>query len=432
MIRRVVVLLVLVGGALLLAPLRVPTEGVIAPRSLFLFGILLLVADTLGALAHDLSLPRLVGYVVAGAVLGPSISSVVPTTVLNDLGMMKNLALGLIGLLAGAELRLDDLRQRWRAVVAILTLQVVIVVVAIVPTLAALRPLLPFGEALVWSQFLLIALLFAVMLTANSPMVTLALLSEGHAKGPLAKTTLGVVLVADVVVIFLFTIALSLASSAMGEGGTDPWAVFQGLSHEVGASLLAGSVIGAILTLYVRYVKRELVVFAVVVVFASAAAAEALHFELLLSLLVAGFLFENVAPVRAEPMLKALEYASIPVFVVFFALTGAELRLASFLELWPVVLVVALVRVGALYGANRWGAGLGGAEPVVRRYGWLGLVPQAGVALGLAAVVANEFPGLGTEVQALTVGIITLNTSLGPILFRRALGWAGEVAEEGG
>ena len=70
MIRRLVVLLLLVGGAVLLEPLRVPTEGVIAPRSLFLFGILLLTADTFGALAHDLRLPRLVGYLIAGSGAG--------------------------------------------------------------------------------------------------------------------------------------------------------------------------------------------------------------------------------------------------------------------------------------------------------------------------------------------------------------------------
>ena len=105
MIRRLVVLALLVGGAVLLEPLRAPTEGVIAPRSLFLFGILLLTADTFGAMAHDVGLPRLIGYLVAGLALGPSLSGIVPAGVLEDLSMMKRLAVGLIGLLAGAELR---------------------------------------------------------------------------------------------------------------------------------------------------------------------------------------------------------------------------------------------------------------------------------------------------------------------------------------
>lgn len=429
MIRRLVVLLLLVGGAFLLAPLRVPTEGIIAPKSLFLFGILLLVADTLGALAHDLRTPRIVGYIVAGAVLGPSLTGLVPAEALGDMGMMKSLALGLIGLLAGAELRVDDLRQRWRSVLAILTFQAVFVGLAIIPTMVVLRPWLPFPP-MGWLAFLAVAALFAVMMMANSPMVVLALLSEGHSRGPLAKTTLSVVLVADVIVIFLFTVAMSGVSAATGSAAVaHAGGVFLGLSKEIGGSILAGVILGAVLTLYVRYVKRELVLFAVVVVFASAAAADALHFELLLSLVVAGFLFENVAPVRAEPLLKALELTATPVFVVFFALTAAELALGSFASLWLVVLILVLVRGAAVWGANRLGARVGRAEEAVERDGWTGLIPQAGVTLGFAAIVAQDFPAIGMGLQALTVGVVALNTTVGPILFRQALGRAGELDE---
>ena len=131
MIRRLVVLALLVGVAVLLEPLRVPTEGVIAPRSLFLFGILLLTADTFGEVAHDFGVPRLVGYLVAGLALGPSVSSIVPAGVLEDLGMMKRLAVGLIGLLAGAELRLADLRERYRQIFWILVLQMGLVLLVL-------------------------------------------------------------------------------------------------------------------------------------------------------------------------------------------------------------------------------------------------------------------------------------------------------------
>jgi Kef-type K+ transport system membrane component KefB len=429
MIRRLVVLLLLVGGAFLLEPLRVPTEGIIAPTSLFLFGILLLVADTLGALAHDFRIPRIVGYVVAGALLGPSLTGLVPAEVLEDMGMMKSLALGLIGLLAGAELRISDLRQRWRSVLAILTFQAVFVGLAVIPTMVLLRPWLPFPP-LEWAAFLAVAALFAVMMMANSPMVVLALLSEGHSRGPLAKTTLSVVLVADVIVIFLFTVAMSGVSVAMGTAGAaHSGGMFLGLLREIGGSILAGAILGAVLTLYVRYVKRELVVFAVVVVFATAAAADALHFELLLSLVVAGFLFENVAPVRAEPLLKALQFTATPVFVVFFALTAAELALGSFAALWPVVLILVLVRGGAVWGANRLGSRVGGAEEVVERSAWTGLIPQAGVTLGFASIVAQDFPAIGMGLQALTVGVVAVNTTIGPILFRRSLESAGELEE---
>lgn len=427
MIRRLVVLALLVGGAVLLEPLRVPTEGVIAPRSLFLFGILLLTADTFGALAHDLRLPRLVGYLVAGLALGPSVTGIVPAGVLDDLQMMKRLAVGLISLLAGAELRLADLRLRHRAILWILALQVVCVLLGLWGATLAARRWVPFLDGLDAVPLVFVALLFAATLTVNSPMATLALLTETRAEGPLAKTTLGIVLVADVVVILLFTAAFSLAQSSLGGTTAGAPSILLHLLREVLGSILAGILVGGILSLYLRFVKRELVVFAVVVVFATAGAAQALGFELLLSLLVAGFFVENVAPVRAEPLVDILHQMAVPVFVIFFAIAGAELHLDTFRALWPLVVGAALVRMVMIVLGSRAGARLGRAEPTVIRNVWTGLVPQAGVALGLATIVADRLPGIGAAMQVMIVGVIALNQSFGPVLFRRGLERAGEV-----
>jgi Kef-type K+ transport system membrane component KefB len=426
-IRRLVVLALLVGGALLLEPLRVPTEGVIAPRSLFLFGILLLTADTFGAMAHDLGLPRLLGYLLAGVALGPSVAGIVPAGVLEDLGMMKRLAVGLIGLLAGAELRVADLRLRHRAIIWILALQGGAVLLALWIAALAGRQWLPFLEGLSPAPLIFVALLFAATLTVNSPMVTLALLTETRAQGPLAKTTLGVVLVADVVVILLFTAAFSLAQASLGGATAGALEILLRLLREVFGSILAGALVGGVLSLYLRFVERELVVFAVIVVFATAAAAQALGFELLLTLLVAGFFVENIAPVRAEPLVDTLHQMAVPVFVIFFAMAGAELHLQAFAAAWPLILAVALVRIAAIYGGSRAGARLGGAEPVVTEHVWRGLVSQAGVALGLATIVADRLPVLGIAMQALIVGVIAFNESVGPVLFRRGLDRAGEI-----
>lgn len=427
MIRRLVVLVLLVGGAVLLEPLRVPTEGVIAPRSLFLFGILLLTADTFGAMAHDLGFPRLVGYLVAGLALGPSVLDVVPPGVLQDLSMMKQLAVGLIALLAGAELRVKDLVDRYRSIAWVLALQSSAVLVGLTLLVLLLRGWVPFLQGLEAGPLLFVAFLFAATLTVNSPMVTLALLTETRAEGPLARTTLGVVLVADVLVILIFTVAFSLAQASLGGKTAGAPEILIRLLREVVGSLLAGALVGGGLTLYLRFVRRELVVFAVVLVFATAAAAQALHFELLLSLLVAGFLVENVAPVRAEPLVEMLHVMAVPVFVIFFAMAGADLRLQTFVSLWPIVLTVALVRMALVYAGSTAGARVARAEPVVTRYAWTGLVSQAGVALGLATIVADRLPRLGLAMQTMIVGIIAFNESVGPILFRTGLDRAGEI-----
>jgi Kef-type K+ transport system membrane component KefB len=341
--------------------------------------------------------------------------------------MMKQLAVGLIALLAGAELRMKDLVDRYRTIIWVLALQTAAVLVGLTILILLLRSWVPFLQGLDVPPLLFVAFLFAATLTVNSPMVTLALLTETRADGPLAKTTLSVVLVADVLVILVFTVAFSLAQASLGGTTAGAPEILLRLLGEVVGSILAGFLVGGVLTLYLRFVRRELVVFAVVVVFATAAAAQALHFELLLSLLVAGFLVENVAPVRAEPLVEMLHVMAVPVFVIFFAMAGADLRLQTFVALWPIVLTVALVRVGLIYAGSTAGARLGRAEPVVTRYAWTGLVSQAGVALGLATIVADRLPRLGLAMQTMIVGIIAFNESVGPVLFRTGLDRAGEI-----
>jgi Kef-type K+ transport system membrane component KefB len=431
-IRRLFVLALLIGGALLLEPLRVPTASVVAPRSLFLFGLLLLVADTVGTFFHEVGLPRIVGYLLAGVALGPSLAGVIPAAVLTDIGTIKQLAIGVIGLLAGVELKLPEVRARGRVILAILGGQALAVIGVLTLALTVAHRGVPFLDGLSGVPLVLAALTFATVLSVNSPMVALAMLAETRARGPVARTILGVVLVADVVVILLFTVVFALMRSALGAGTVTAWAVFASLLREVGGSVLAGVIVGALVALYLRFVRLELVLFVLVTVFATAAAATALHFELLLSLLVAGFLVENVAPVRAEPLVETLRHISWPVFVVFFAIAGAELHVQAFLGAWPVVVGAVVLRALALRFGARRAARVAGAEPVVAEHVWMGLVSQAGVALGLAAVLAERFPGRGEAMQLVIVGVIAMNETIGPVLFRRGLERAGEIAVERG
>jgi Kef-type K+ transport system membrane component KefB len=208
--------------------------------------------------------------------------------------MMKRLAVGLIGLLAGMELRLPDLQRRWRVVVSVVGAQLVIVPLLVMLAVVLGPSWFPFAAGLGTGDLILVGLLFGALLAVNSPMVTLALLTETRAEGPVAKTVLGVVLVADVAVIFLLSFLLGIAQGNLGGVAPGLWAVLFGVVKDVGVSLVAGAVVGGLLTLYLRYVRQELVLFAVLIVFT---AAEGRCTSSMLSL-VAGFLVENVAPVR--------------------------------------------------------------------------------------------------------------------------------------
>jgi Kef-type K+ transport system membrane component KefB len=190
--------------------------------------------------------------------------------------------------------------------------------------------------------------------------------------------------------------------------------------------VVVGAALGGAVALYLRFVQRELLMFAILIAFFGAEIARLAHVETLLTLLVAGFVTEN-ATRQGEALRHAMERSAAPVFVVFFALAGAAMALGEVATLWPIVLPIAIVRALALWGGSALGARWAGAGDAERHYVWMGLVSQAGVAIGLASVVAEAYPERGAQMRTLFLAVLTLNQTLGPILFRYALMKSGEL-----
>jgi Kef-type K+ transport system membrane component KefB len=270
--------------------------------------------------------------------------------------------------------------------------------------------------------------LFATVAIIHSPAVTMALLSETGAKGPVARTTLGVVLLADIAVILLFSGALAFARATSPPAGGGTGMSLGMLAWEIGGSVVVGAALGGLVALYLRFVRGELFPFALLVTAFGAEVAHLLHVETLLTLLVAGFVSENFGGPAGAALRHAMERAAAPVFVVFFALAGAALGIGEVLALWPVVVPLVLARTFGIWGGARLGARWAGTSPDEQRYVWLGLISQAGVAIGLATIVAEVYPERGAQFRTLFLAVMTVNQTLGPILFRQGLARAGELA----
>lgn len=427
--QRMIVLGLLYLGVRFVHPLGVGAHG---SDALLSFGFLILAAYTSGELADSARLPRIVGYLVAGAVFGPSALRIVSSDATTQLEPVGSLAIALIAFLAGAELRWAELRERSRVINRILTAELALTFVALAALLVLLREQVPFlaGEPL--STVLGFGLLFAAIAVVHSPVVTIALLAETGARGPVARTTLGVVLVSDVVVIILFSGALALARSLVPPTGENVVAVsLGGVVWELGGALLVGALLGGAVALYLRFLRVHLVLFVVLVAFFGAEVAKLAHVEALLTLLVAGFVTENVSrPEDGEALRQAVERSGAPVFVVFFALAGAAMSLGDVVRVWPLVLPLVLVRAGGIWAGSRLGARWAGVPRATGKLVWMGLISQAGVAVGLASVIAEVYPVRGALLRTLFLATLAVNQTVGPILFRFALGQSGEIPSE--
>lgn len=422
--RRIIVLLLLLLAMRVILPLGQTASA----QSLLTFGFLILGAYTVGELFAQLRLPKIVGYLLAGLLFGPSALAIVSEGTIEALSPVSDLAVALIAFLAGAELRWKEVRENGTKILKILGAELPMTFVGVMGLLLALRQFVPFLADTTWMQAFALASLFASVAILHSPAVTLALLTETGARGPVARTTLGVVLVADVVVILLFSSTLAWATAVAPAAGASGGASIGLVAWEILGSIIVGSVLGGVIALYLRFVQRELLLFAIVIAFFGAEIARLAHVETLLTLLTAGFVTENISRGgEGEQLRHAMERSSAPVFVVFFALAGAEIAVDQLTRLWVIVIPIVLVRTGGIWLGSRIGARWAKASAPEVRYVWLGLISQVGVAIGLASVIAQAYPERGEVIRDVLLAVIAINQTLGPVLFRQALSRSGEL-----
>ena len=428
--RRLVILALLFGAMQLVLPLGASAHG---SQWLLTFGFLILAAYSVGALAVLVRLPKITGYLAAGVLFGPSVFNTVTVDAIGELRPVSSLAIALIAYLAGAELRWDEVRRRGVTIAKILTAELVLGFIAISATLVLLGDRLPFLEGTSGASRLAFAVLFGAIAVVHSPAVVMALLSETRAGGPIARTTLGVVLVSDVVVVVLFSAVLAITRAVVPPTGANVAGLsLASIVWELAGAVFVGALLGGAVALYLRFVKHELVLFAIVVAFFGMVIAQLTHVETLLALLTAGFVTENFSRHEdGEAIRHAMERSAAPVFVVFFALAGAEMGLRQVALVWPLLIPIIAVRTASLWAGTRVGVRWASA-PREARDVWMGLVPQAGVAIGLAAAVGQAYPVRGAQMRTLFLAVVAINQVIGPILFRLALNRGGEIAGAAG
>ncbi len=424
--RRLAILLLLLGAMQYILPLRADVAGT---RALMTFGFLILAAVTVGELAKAVHLPKIVGYLGAGLIFGPHVTGVFDARAAADLGGISSLAIALIAFLAGAELQWSEVRSRGKVILGMLGAELLVSLLAITATVFILRGLIPAIPGPLDEAFV-VSLLVASVLVVHSPAVTLAMLSETKASGDVARTTLGIVLVADVLVVLLFTGTLSLTRAVANVAGGAAAPSLGIIAWEIFGAVLLGAILGGLVSLYLRWHTGELFIFAIAVALFGGELARAAHVETLLMLLTAGFVMENISSGRGHALRHAMERSAAPLFVVFFALAGAKIVPAQVASLAFVAVPVVLARLaGIRYGA-RIGARWAGASQAVHDHAWKGLISQAGVAIGLSSMLAVSLPGVGDDLQVLVLSVIAINETAGAVFFRRALIAAGEMPAE--
>lgn len=386
-------------------------------------GFLLLAGTLMSELVEVLGVPHLTGYLLAGIVAGPHVLRLVDHDTVTRLEAVNTLAIALIALAGGAELRLDTLRRGLRSLLSATALQTSLVMLGTGAVFLAVRP--GFVRDMPLLAIFGVALLWGVLATTRSPSALLGILSQTRARGPVSRFSLQFILTSDVVVVVLLAATITVTRPLVEAGATLSGASFAALGREVLGSVALGTTLGLLLAAYVKLVGRQLLVVLIALGFGATEVLHYLNFDALLTFMVAGFVVQNLSR-QGDKFLHAIEETGGVVYVVFFAGAGAHLNVPLLREYWPIALLLTGSRGVITWGASQLSARLAKDDAAVRKWGWAGLVSQAGVALGVAQVIAREFPAFGPSFRDIAVACVAMNEMVGPILFKLALDRAGE------
>jgi Kef-type K+ transport system membrane component KefB len=388
-----------------------------------------IVLTTLGALllgglavewvGRSLPIPRVTLLLAFGVAIGPQALDLLPSAAAEHwFEPVTTLALVMVGFLVGERFSGERLRERGRVV---LTLSVTNVLGAALLTGAGLWLL---------GAELPLALLLAGIAGASAPAATYDVVTESRSDGPFTGTLLGIVGIDDAWGLLVFSLAVAAAGILLGEAAAAT--AVQHAAAEVGGAIVLGAVLGLAAGLLTHRIAEgePTLLEAAGIVLLTAGLATLLEVSFILAAMVLGLVMVNTGR-RGNRAFHEIEHLEWPFMVLFFVLAGASLELGALAGIGLLGAgYVALRALGLLLGAVVGGR-LCRAEPVVTRWMGLALMPQAGVALGMALVVEQRFPQIGEQLLPLVIGATVVFELVGPVFTRLALRRAGETGAAG-
>ncbi len=402
---------------------------------IIIIGTILVFGLFVGKLFKKIKLPSLLGYMIVGVIFGTSVLHIISGGIQEHINFVSDIALGFIAFTIGIELKHSDLKRLGSSIWYIIFAE-------------------SFGAfiivtLLLWliTNNLALSLLFGAIAPASAPAGTVAVIQEYQAHGPLTKALYAVVGIDDGVGIiifgFVFTIVQHMLMPAHNGvvSNSNVIAMFLVPLKEIGLSFGLGGILAVILKYFLNIVKKDdiqmyILLFAIILI--SIGLCTALHLSLILTNMILGLIIVNTTSHTIISKLGGQLRNNMPLlYILFFALAGAHLDIFQLPVLGTIGAVYIIGRTIGLMGGAKIGAIIGNAPTTVRRYLGYGILSQAGVAIGLSIMVAEEITPLGDEGSYIGTTIITTITItsiifgiIGPLCTKFALQKAGEIDKE--
>ena len=415
-------------------------------QALLSLSIALLTGLMLSRLAKLAKLPAVTAYLIAGILIGPYCLGAFGVKGLGFVNMhdietysiISDVALGFIAFSIGNEFRLSQLKKIGKQATIVGVFQAVVTTVVVDIALILLHFAMPDKLPLP------AAITLGAIASATAPAATLMVVKQYKAKGPVTDILLPVVALDDAVGLVLFAISFGVAKSLGAGAAIGVVSVVVEPLLEILCSLALGAIMGYLFSLCERFFHSRSKRLAVSVGFVFMTIGLSMlkftiggvhiGFSSLLVCMMLGTIFCNICDF-SENLMDRVDRWTAPLFVLFFVISGAELELSVFTDLMIVVIGVVYIisRSAGKYGGAYLSARLSKCEPNVVKYLGITLLPQAGVALGMAnmAMKATELGSAGILISNITLFAVLIYELIGPALTKMALLKAGDINPEG-
>ena len=386
-----------------------------------------------------LNFPDVTAFLIAGLAIGPYVLGSLhigglgfsSLEAVNDLSVISSVALGFIAFSIGNEFRLSQLKETGRQAAVIGVLQALVAMVLVDAALLGLHLLMP--DVLSTPA----AITLGAIATATAPAATLMVVRQYKARGKLTNLLLPIVALDDAVGLVAFAVSFGVAT-ALHSGSVNLLSILVEPLLEIVGSLLLGSLMGLILTLLEKLFfsnsNRLSLTIAFVVMTIALSGMEfqlgpvKLGFSNLLVCMMLGTVFCNLCP-RSPDIMERSDRWTVPLYALFFVLSGAELDLSVFSSLAVVGIgvVYILTRSAGKYLGARGSAAMVNCDHNIRKYLGITLLPQAGVALGMSASSMSLGAGDGRLIRNIVLFSVLVYELVGPSLTRWALMKSGDI-----
>lgn len=361
-------------------------------------------------------LPNVTGYLIIGIIVGPYCLKLLSADTIKSFSIIPEIALGFIAFSIGAEFKLNYLKKIGASPVIIAFTEGLgaVLVVDLVLILAGYD--IPFS------------LVLGAIAAATAPAATLMVVRQYKAKGPVTDTLLPVVAIDDAVALIAFGLSVAIAKVINSSASISLFDTIMSPLIEIFGALIFGAILGLILTILTKWFtgRGNRLAASIATVLLCIGVSNIAGFSALLACMAMSAVYVNLSKV-SDKVFEQIDRMTSPLFILFFFLSGATLDITVLPSVGIIGILYIVFRVVGKYLGTLVGAKISHAQPVVSKYLGLTLIPQAGVAIGLAGMAMKVVPEYGVQIQTIVLCATVIYELIGPVITKLTLKKAGEL-----